>query len=226
MSVRIAVVGAGGVAARHVRVLSGFDDARVVAVADPVPAAAGGWPPTAAPTAYPDADRAARPRGLDAVYVCVPPFAHGAPEQAVARAAACRCSWRSRSAADLATAERARRRGRRDAGVVTGTGYHWRLPGHRRAGRASCSRPRRPGWSHGAWLDKVPPPAWWPRGTRSGGQVVEQADPRARPGPACWSARSSEVSARRPAAPTAATGDVDDVTAATLPLRLAARSAR
>ena len=39
MSARIAMIGAGAVAARHVRVLTGLG-ARVVGVADPVPAAA------------------------------------------------------------------------------------------------------------------------------------------------------------------------------------------
>ena len=63
----------------------------------------------------------------------------------------------------------------------------------------------------GAWLDKVPPPAWWPHRDRSGGQVVEQLThvldlARLLVGEvgAVWGAAS-----RAPASP----GDADDATA-------------
>src|SRR5215212_6046661 len=82
MSARIAMVGAGGVAARHVRVLTGLG-AQVVAVADPVPEAARRLAADCAAQSYPDVDAALEAHEVDAVYVCVPPFAHGAPERAV-----------------------------------------------------------------------------------------------------------------------------------------------
>src|SRR5829696_3651185 len=83
MSVRIGMVGAGGVAARHVRVLSGFPDVRVAAVADTVPEAAERLAATCGASAYPDVETLLDREDVDAVYVCVPPFAHGAPERAV-----------------------------------------------------------------------------------------------------------------------------------------------
>ena len=95
-----------------------------------------------------------------------------------------------------------------------------RRPGHRRADRrpgqaAGCSPPSATTgatwtWStqarqlladrpvrlvSGAWLDKVPPVAWWPRAgpLRRPGRRAGRA--RAGPGPACWPARSTEVTA-------------------------------
>jgi len=170
MNARIAMIGAGAVAARHVRVLSRLG-ARVVAVADPVPEAARRLAADVGAAAYPDADALLDAETVDAAYVCVPPFAHGAPERAVlARRlplfvekplAADR-----QTAAELVPLVRA-------AGVVTGTGYHWRcLDTVQKAGELLASAPAR--LVAGAWLDKVPPPPWWPHRDRSGGQVVEQ----------------------------------------------------
>src|SRR5918993_979067 len=124
MSVRIGVVGAGGVAARHVRVLSGFDDTEVVAVADTVPEAAERLASTCGARAYPDVDTLLDAEQVDAVYVCVPPFAHGAPERAVL-ARRLPLFVEKPLSVDPATAEEIGALVR-EAGVVTGTGYHWR----------------------------------------------------------------------------------------------------
>src|SRR5215213_10302283 len=171
MSVRIGVVGAGGVAARHVRVLSGFDDTEVVAVADPVPEAAERLAATCGATAYADADTLLDREAVQAVYVCVPPFAHGEPERAVL-ARGLPLFVEKPLAADLPAAEQLAAEVEA-AGVVTGTGYHWRcLDTVERAAALLSGAPAR--LALGAWLDKVPPPAWWATRALSGGQVVEQ----------------------------------------------------
>lgn len=170
MTARIAMVGAGGVAARHVRVLTGLD-ARVVAVADPVPEAAGRLAADCGATAYQDVEQLLDSEQVDAVYVCVPPFAHGAPERAVlARRLPLfvekPLSVDPDTAAELAALVE-------QAGVVTGTGYHWRcLDTVERAAELLADSPAR--LAVGSWLDKVPPPAWWTSRLHSGGQVVEQ----------------------------------------------------
>jgi len=170
MSARIAVVGAGGVAARHVRVLTGLD-ATVVAVADPVPEAAQRLAAACGATAYADVEQLLDAERVDAVYVCVPPFAHGAPERAVL-ARRLPLFVEKPLAADLDTAEELARLAE-DAGVVTGTGYHWRcLDTVERAAGMLADSPAR--LAVGSWLDKVPPPPWWSVRARSGGQVVEQ----------------------------------------------------
>jgi myo-inositol 2-dehydrogenase / D-chiro-inositol 1-dehydrogenase len=58
--------------------------------------------------------------------------------------------------------------------VPTATGYHWRHLDTVAAARAVCAAAP-PRLVAATWLDKVPPPAWWSRADRSGGQVVEQA---------------------------------------------------
>src|SRR5829696_4175970 len=154
---RIAMVGAGGVAARHVRVLTGLG-ARVVAVADPVADAARRLAGDCGAAAYPDVDAALDAGPVDAVYVCVPPFAHGAPERAVL-ARGLPLFVEKPLSVDRDTAEQLAAEVER-AGVVTGTGYHWRcLDTVQRAAELLAESPAR--LAVGSWLDKVPPPPWW-----------------------------------------------------------------
>lgn len=210
---RVAVVGAGGVATRHVATLASFDDCEVVAVADPAPGAAERLATTVGAAAHTDVEAmldAARP---DAVYVCVPPFAHGRPERAVL-ARGLPLFVEKPLAADLATAE-ALAAEVEAAGVVTATGYHWRcLDTVAEARRLLADRPA--ALVHGAWLDKVPPVAWWLDRRRSGGQVVEQLTH------VLDLARVTVGEVDEVYAATARTGhldgdaDVDDVSAATL----------
>jgi myo-inositol 2-dehydrogenase / D-chiro-inositol 1-dehydrogenase len=168
---RIACVGSGFIAGRHLAALSGFDDVEIVAVADAVPERA-----VAIAARY-----GARPHGdaldllgseeLDAVWFCVPPFAHGALEEA---AVARRLPFfvEKPLAADLATAERVAGKVAR-AGLLTAVGYHWRqLSSVRRA--AELLRDRPPHLVTGLWLDKTPAPPWWSSRAASGGQVLEQ----------------------------------------------------
>ncbi len=170
-ALRVGLVGAGGVAQRHARVLSGFDDAAVVAVADVDPARAAALAGAVGAEAVTGVEQVldARP---DAVYVCVPPFAHGALEEAVL-AAGLPLFVEKPLAADLATAERLAASVAR-AGVVTATGYHWRhldTLARLRAELAGSPAVAAAAW----WVGKVAPVAWWARRSGSGGQVVEQA---------------------------------------------------
>lgn len=103
--VRIGLVGAGGVGERHARVLSGLPDVAVVGVADPRPDRAEAVAHQWAATAFPDARTLVEAVRPDALYVCVPPFAHGEPE-AVAVRHGLPLFVEKPLAADLATAER------------------------------------------------------------------------------------------------------------------------
>lgn len=168
---RVALVGAGNVAQRHARVLAGFNDVQLVGVTDVLPEAARQLADEHESAVFNDhaALLAAEP---DAVYVCVPPFAHGAVEEAVL-AAGLPMFVEKPLAADLATAEHiAQSVAGRD--VVTAVGHHWRyLDVVTRARELLDGRPVR--LVSGAWLDKVPPVTWWARRDRSGGPVIEQA---------------------------------------------------
>ena len=171
MTLRVGLVGTGAVGSRHIRVLSGFHDVEIVAVHDPDRATA---ELAVATFGVPLVDDlagvlAARP---DAVWLCVPPFAHGDLELAVI-AAGLPFFVEKPLAADLEGAETVAD-AVAAAGLPTATGYHWRhLDTVARAGAALDGRMVR--LLDARWWGTTPPPAWWRRAATSGGQVVEQA---------------------------------------------------
>jgi myo-inositol 2-dehydrogenase/D-chiro-inositol 1-dehydrogenase len=79
---RVGLVGAGAVAQRHARVLAGLPDVQLAGVTDVVPQAARRLAADYGVSARPDV-AALLADGVDAMYVCVPPFAHGPAERAV-----------------------------------------------------------------------------------------------------------------------------------------------
>lgn len=169
--VRVGFVGTGGVAARHATVLSGFDGVELVAALDLDPARCQAFARAHGATAFSDVG-AVLAAGVDAVYVCVPPSAHGSIEEQLA-AAGVALFVEKPLAADDATAEHIHRR-LRTAGVPVRVGLHWRCAEPVRRARALLEG-RRIRVVSGWWLDKVPPVPWWPHLARSGGPIVEQA---------------------------------------------------
>jgi predicted dehydrogenase len=171
MTVRVGLVGAGAVGERHARTLAGFPDVDLVVICDPVAAVGEAL---AGQLGVPCVDRLesllrARP---DAVWVCVPPFAHGEPEAALIRADL-PFFVEKPLAADLPAAERVAA-AVASAGLPTATGYHWRhLDTVERARAALTGRLVR--LVDARWWGTTPPPAWWPEESLSGGQIVEQA---------------------------------------------------
>lgn len=212
MSVRILMVGAGAVAQRHVDVLQRLG-ADVVGVVDPVRAAARRLAEVARATVHPTVDLAIEQTRPEAVYVCVPPFAHGELERTVLLRGL-PLFVEKPLAADLDTAEEVARLVA-DADVVTGTGYHWRCLDTLDTLRQALAG-RSPLLANGHWWDKRPPVAWWSRVDRSGGQVVEQLT-HVLDVMRVLMGEATEVYAaggRRTA--TSDDDDVDDVTAATV----------
>ena len=209
---RIGLVGAGNVAQRHARVLVGFEDVRVVGVSDVLAPAAQELADFVGAQPYPDVD-ALLTADLDAVYVCVPPFAHGPAERAIISAGVPMFVEKpigvdAEGADEIAQLVEER-------GILTAVGHHWRyLQGVVEARRLLADRPVR--LVVGSWLDKVPPVGWWPHVERSGGPVVEQAAhvldlARALAG------EVAEVYAVGSATPPPVDGaDVDNATAATM----------
>jgi myo-inositol 2-dehydrogenase/D-chiro-inositol 1-dehydrogenase len=168
---RVGFVGAGGVAARHARTLAGFGDVELVSVTDLDPARGREFAAEHRMRAVPDV-AALVDSGVDAVYVCVPPGAHGLAEEHVI-AAGLGLFVEKPVAVDLEVADRISRL-ITEAGVVSSVGHHWRYSeAVTVAQRALGERPAR--LVTGAWLDKVPPVTWWSDRAKSGGQAIEQA---------------------------------------------------
>ncbi len=168
---RIGFIGAGGIAHRHLGVLEQFGDVELVAFADPVEERAQGAAERFGARAFTDLETMLAEVPLDAVYICVPPFAHGVPERA---ALARRLPFfvEKPVALDLAIAE-AIARDVDAAGLVTGVGYHWRYLDTTDEARAVLAdNPAQ--FLSGYWLDSTPPPQWWWKQDRSGGQMNEQ----------------------------------------------------
>ncbi len=173
VTVRVGLVGAGGVGARHARTLAGFDDVDLVGDLRPRGGVRRGAGRGGGRPRRPRPRPACSPLGLDAVWLCVPPFAHGElelvgrsgraavlrREAAGGRPAAWPSTWPRRSLPPA---------------LPTATGYHWRHLDT--VGRARSALAGTAVRLVGArWWGTTPPPAWWSRQDRSGGQVVEQA---------------------------------------------------
>ena len=121
---RIGFIGAGGIANRHFGVLEQFDDVAIVAVADVDMARATEAAARFGARAFDDAAAMLAAIDLDALYICVPPFAHGEPER-LAIEHKLPFFVEKPVALDLGTAEDVAAAVDR-LGLVTAVGYHWR----------------------------------------------------------------------------------------------------
>jgi myo-inositol 2-dehydrogenase / D-chiro-inositol 1-dehydrogenase len=168
---RVGFVGAGGVAARHARHLTEIADVEIVAVTDPHAPTATAFAENTGATAVSDVD-ALLDTSLNAVYVCVPPHAHGPIEERIV-AADVAFFVEKPLGIDVGTARRvAELTGSRE--IVSAVGHHWRYSNAVGLVREMLGdRPIR--LAVGSWLDRVPPVQWWSKRALSGGQIVEQA---------------------------------------------------
>lgn len=169
---RIAFIGAGGIAMRHLDVLAGFPDVEVAGLADPAAGRAGTLAERLGARAFDDHRRMLDEIRPDAIYVCVPPFAHGGIErELIARGLPFFVEKPLATDAGAAVALAAEVEA---AGLITAVGYHWRyLDTVEEAADLLADRPAR--LVSGYWLDATPPPDWWRRRAQSGGQIIEQA---------------------------------------------------
>lgn len=170
-TIRIGFIGAGGIASRHVGDLLSFSDVKVAALADPVMERAQEQAARCGGKAYSDFAQMLESEELDALYICTPPFAHGAPELAAIERNL-PFFVEKPLAADAETAEKIAVAVESN-GLITAVGYHWRyLDTTEEAKELLSKNPAR--LALGYWLDSTPPPPWWRKEAESGGQMVEQ----------------------------------------------------
>jgi len=180
MTVRIGFIGTGGIAVSHLENLVSMPDAEVVALCDLAEgqierarvAVADATGQRLDAATYTDYGAMLRHERLDAVYLCLPPFAHGEPEAAVITAGVPLLVEKP-VALDLATA--ARTLGRiRERGLLVAAGYQLRYATATERARALL-RDTTIGMALVLRFGPTPGTPWYHRQDRSGGQLIEMA---------------------------------------------------
>ncbi|HEX5569494.1 MAG TPA: Gfo/Idh/MocA family oxidoreductase, partial [Streptomyces sp.] len=170
---RIGFVGGGDVAERHAESLARMDGVSVAAVAEARPKPREAFVRRTGARPYTGHDAMLDAEELDALYVCVPPYAHGAPE-----AAAIERGLPFFVEAPLSvTAEVAERIAAavRERGLITAVGYHWRYFGTvEEAAGVLAAGP--PALVTGHWLNRFPGTGRWVD-EEPGGWLVGQLTP-------------------------------------------------
>jgi predicted dehydrogenase len=169
---RVAVVGPGGIARRHLALLREEPGVEIVGhlsrSQDRADAAAREW----GGPGYTDLRRLLEEQRPEAVWICTPPSAHEAVEMVLVEHGVPFFVEKPLDA-DCATAERVAAAVER-SGLITAVGYHWRGL-DTLAGVASALKDTPARLILGSWLTVTPPPAWWSDPEQGGGQMVEQA---------------------------------------------------
>ncbi|MFD1954174.1 Gfo/Idh/MocA family protein [Paenibacillus thailandensis] len=172
MTLQIGIVGTGWFGRMHAEKLAATEGVRVAAFCG---------------TSREKADEAAMPyrdakgyasladmlddRKLDAVYICVPPFAHGELELALIERDIPFLVEKP-IGLDLETTKRIKEAIERK-GLITSVGYHFRYMESTDRARELLAD-RTPLMALGHWMGSMPGVGWWRRMEGSGGQFVEQ----------------------------------------------------
>lgn len=169
--IRIGVVGAGIIATEHLKHIHRNERAELAAVCDVAPAAAERAARQYGGKAYDDFDEMLDREKLDALFICVPPFAHGNMEE---KAAERGIHLLVEKPLGLRMDEvRRKAEALEQSGVIAGSGYCLRY-------MESVQRAKR--YLEGKEIAMVrayrfgglPPNPWWVDHAKSGGQLVEQ----------------------------------------------------
>ena len=168
--VRLGFIGTGGNMNRHLRELTEIGGSQFVAFCDIVIEKAERAVTQYGGKAYADYNEMLASEELDAVYISIPPFAHGAPERAVIDAGLAMFVEKpvhmdANDAKEIAAVIE-------DKGIITATGYQERyLDIIDKAQELLASR--RVGFFMGYWMGGMPG-GWWREKAKSGGQLMEQ----------------------------------------------------
>lgn len=172
MTLHIGFVGTGWFARKHAQMLAGMEGVKVASVCgsslDKAERMASDYPDA---RGYASVDEMLDGRRLDAVYICVPPFAHGGIERVLCEReipffVEKPLGTGIETPTDILRAVSERR-------LLTSVGYHFRYTDGA-AHAKKLLQERTLGMAAGYWLGSMPSVAWWRRAEGSGGQFVEQ----------------------------------------------------
>jgi len=171
-SVSVAIVGVGGIVlSQHLKHLAAMPNVKIAGYLKNKSGRAEEAAKQYGGRLYDSVDQIAADGSVDAVYISVPPFAHG--ENELKLIAAKKALFIEKPIAiDLATAERINDAAA-TAGVVTAIGYHWRYQTTVDRVR-QCLAGKEILGGVGLWCGDRPGVWWWRDKSTSGGQAVEQ----------------------------------------------------
>jgi predicted dehydrogenase len=175
MSLRVALIGTGWVADKHLRAIKSLPDVKVVAIAGRNAQATAELAARAEARvyAYDDAPKLLASERLDAVFLLLPPHLHGDLEARCAEHVPAVLIEKPISN-DLEVARRAEEAFRK-AGTLVSVGFMCRYRQTvARAKQALAESGQQPILINGSWVCDMPPPLWWRNRAQSGGQFVEQ----------------------------------------------------
>jgi len=119
---------------------------------------------------YANVDEMLDKQKLDAVYICVPPMAHGAIEKALLER---RIPFFVEKPLGINDEPFEIARKIEEQGIITSVGYHWRYMDISKKAQALLHE-RQAGMALGYWMGSMPMVHWWRDVNKSGGQFIEQ----------------------------------------------------
>jgi myo-inositol 2-dehydrogenase / D-chiro-inositol 1-dehydrogenase len=172
MALRIGIIGTGWFSKVHADILSNMDGVQVAAFVgtsqEKASRAVQGY---ASAKAYSNTEQMLDETNPDAVYICVPPFAHGEIEaQVVERGIPFLVEKPLGTNLDT---PRQILHGVKKAGLITSAGYHFRYT-DAAIKAAELLEGRKIGMALGYWMGDMPQVYWWRQQEGSGGQFIEQ----------------------------------------------------
>lgn len=169
--VRVGFVGVGSIAQAHLKNLAGFEDVEIVAVTDVDAERAQTTAEAFGAKVFPNHEEMMAQADLDAVYLCIPPFAHGEPERAAIRH---KIPFYVEKPLGLDT-ELPEAIGREveQSGLITAVGFQLRYMDTAERLRHLLAG-KRMAMVNGHYYCPLVQTPWWRRRELSGGQLVEQ----------------------------------------------------
>jgi len=172
MTVKLGLIGAGGIARAHLKNIDALTDrVKLVAVADVAAERAKTEAEPRGATAYASADELLAQSDAEAVLVCIPPFAHEDLEERIAKAGK-HVMVEKPVGLDLARAQ-ANAKALENAKVVAAGAYHFRHVDGVEKARAALAG-KKISLVKGQWIGGCPGAPWWRVKAQSGGQHFEQ----------------------------------------------------
>ena len=172
MTIRVGIIGTGGFARVHGQILSELEDVNVTAVCGSSLAKAekfaSEWNQA---NGYDNIEQMLDSEKIDAVYICVPPFAHGALEESIIERGIPffiekPIGTEMKVPSDILSKVVSKK-------LITSVGYHFRYSDEI-VRLKELLQDRQVAMVSGYFMGSMPKVAWWRNETLSGGQFIEQ----------------------------------------------------